>query len=296
MEGSASEHELTELSQVLEQLYTYLIAPIPVEWLPALPEEVITIVPHGSLFQVPFAALRNRDVSFIEAHAHVLAPSIDLLRYIAEHARHILHAGQSNLLAFVNPAPMPEEHLQPLTVAEEQAADLLKFYAHAQDNLLLVGRAAEKQRLLRDAAHYTTLLFATHGEAFDEDPEQSYLALARVPPDDGYLRVADIYRLDLHADLVILSACETGRGKISGDGIIGLSRAFIYAGASSLLMSLWQIPEKESVWQLDLFHQYWREDGLSKAQALWETQRNFYENYPERPDLWAGFVLLGEWQ
>src|SRR5579885_975259 len=165
MEGSASEHELTELSQVLEQLYTYLIAPIPVEWLPALPEEVITIVPHGSLFQVPFAALRHRDVRFIAPHAHVLAPSINLLHYTAEHARHILHAGQSNLLAFVNPAPMPEEHLQPLAVAEEQAADLLKFYAHAQDNLLLVGRAAEKQRLLRDAAHYTTLLFATHGEA-----------------------------------------------------------------------------------------------------------------------------------
>lgn len=289
-------HELMMLSQVLEQLYMYLIAPIPVEWLPASPEEVITIVPHGSLFQVPFVALRNRDVSFIETHAHVLAPSINLLHYTAEHARRVFHAGQSNLLAFVNPAPMPEEHLQPLAVAEQQAADLLKFYAHAQDNLLLIGKDAEKQRLLRDAAHYTTLLFATHGEAFDEDPVQSYLALARVPPDDGYVRVADIYRLDLHADLVILSACETGRGKISGDGIIGLSRAFIYAGASSLLMSLWQIPEKESVWQLDLFHQYWREDGLSKARALWETQRNFYENYPERPDLWAGFVLLGEWQ
>jgi CHAT domain-containing protein len=284
----------TAMTQALEELYTYLIAPIPAEWLPAQPEEVITIVPHGSLFQVPFAALRHHATGFIEAHAHVLAPSIDLLRYTAEHAHRLLHADQPNLLAFVNPAPMPEESFMPLVVTEQHAPALREFYTHDRDNSILTGRAAEKQRLLQEAAHYTTILFATHGEAFDEDPVQSYLALARVPPDDGYLRMSDIYRLDLHADLIILSACETGRGKISGDGIIGLSRAFIYAGASSVLMSLWQIPEKESMWQVDLFHQYWREEGLSKA--LWKTQRSFCENYPERPDLWAGFVLFGEWQ
>ncbi len=136
---------------------------------------------------------------------------------------------------------------------------------------------------------------ATHGKASDKDPLQSYLVLARTEGEDGYLRVPDILELKLYADLVILSACETGRGHITGDGVNGLSRAFLLAGTSSLLMSLWSIPEKETLYQLYIFHESWRKEGLSKAQALRQAQREELANYPEEPDAWAGFAIIGEW-
>jgi CHAT domain-containing protein len=295
-EEQSNKKDVAEFALILEQLYTYLVAPIPVEWLPVSPAESLTIIPHGPLFLVPFAALRRGNVNFVEEHATVLAPSIHLLSYTAEQLRRVPHLDQPNLLALVNPAPLPEGNFTPLAVTEQLAPELLSYYAHTEQNLCLIGPSAGKDALFRSAAHYNTLLFATHGEVCDGEPLQSYLVLACVPPDDGYVCVSDIYRLELCADLVLLSACETGRGTISGDGVLGLSRAFLYAGACSVLMSLWQIPEKVSMWQVDLFHQYWREEGMSKGRALWETQRSFCQEYPDRPDLWAGFVLFGEGQ
>jgi CHAT domain-containing protein len=139
------------------------------------------------------------------------------------------------------------------------------------------------------------LHFATHAQAFDDDPLASYLALACIPPEEnGYLRVPEIFQLDLHTDLVILLACETGSGKVTGDGINGLSRAFIGAGTPSLLMSLWPIPEQESFNQIYLFYEHWQTAHHSKAQALRLAQLEILEDHPEEPAIWSVFALVGE--
>jgi CHAT domain-containing protein len=292
-----NERQREELSQTLKTLYTYLIEPVPARLLPSSPEEVVTIIPHGPLFRIPFAALKNRAGRYlIEDHALVYAPSQTLLHYTAHNAQQVIHAGTPDLLAFVNPSPFPPSTLPALPNTEQDFDYITQFYQNASHNVILKGSAATKQRLSEEASFHTILCFATHAQVNDDDPLQSSIALAEVTPGSGYLRMPDIAQLTLHTTLVILSACRTGRGKLTGDGVIGLSRAFFQAGTPSLLVSLWSIPEKESIDQLFYFHRYWREQSQSKAQALQATQLQRLHRYRDQPDVWAGFALIGEWQ
>ena len=239
--------QLALTSNILQKLYTYLLAPIPHALFPLSEEETITIIPHGLLFLVPFAALKeNPQTHFIQKYPLIYSPSIHLLKYTHINQKQVIHAEDPNLLAFVNPAPFPDPDQPPLKFTDQHFDDITYFYQSKQKNTVLRGSNATKQTLWREAAQHTVLCFATHAQAFDTDPLASYLALARIPPEDGYLRVPEIFQLELHTDLVILSACETGLGKVSGDGVNGLSRAFIGAGTPSLLISLWPIPEEGS--------------------------------------------------
>ena len=145
--------------------------------------------------------------------------------------------------------------------------------------------------MLREAPQHTVIHLATHAEALEDEPLKSFIVLAKVPLEDGYLTVSDIFRLNLHSDIVILAACETGKGRITGDGVNGLGRAFIWAGTPSLLITLWSVPEEQTLQQMYHFHESWREKGMPKAQALRKAQlkcmRSGYNK--NRPDLWAGY-------
>jgi CHAT domain-containing protein len=287
----------TSMFQRLQELYGCLLAPIPHELLPTDAEEAITIIPHGPLFQVPFAALQEAATCqyFIQQHALIYAPSVHILKYIQANTRNIIFADSPSLLAFVNPVPLPGLDQSSLIFTEQKFGVIEAFYNQSERNTILKGGNALKAALWREAARHTVLYFATHAQAFDEDPLASYLALACVPSEeDGYLRVPEIFQLDLHTDLVILSACETGRGQITGDGINGLSRAFITAGTPSLLISLWPIPEEESFNQMYQFYEAWQTEQRSKAQALRMAQLESLENYPEQPAVWSAFALVGE--
>ena len=135
------------------------------------------------------------------------------------------------------------------------------------------------------------LHFATHGELNEADPLASGLLLVPGGADDGRLEVREIFGLDLHAQLVVLSACETGLGQLStGDELIGLQRAFLYAGTPAVVTTLWKVDDRASFVLMREFY-----DGLAKAdtgRALQAAQRAAMKEFPH-PFAWAAFGLTG---
>ena len=149
---------------------------------------------------------------------------------------------------------------------------------------------------------YRILHFATHGFVNDVNPELSGIVLSLVDKQGkrirGYLRLGDLFNLDYPADLIVLSACETGLGKeIQGEGLVGLTRGLMYAGAERLVVSLWQVDDKATAEFMQEFYKQMLENGKSANEALRATQLKMrkQENRQE-PYYWAAFTFLGEWR
>jgi CHAT domain-containing protein/tetratricopeptide (TPR) repeat protein len=148
---------------------------------------------------------------------------------------------------------------------------------------------------------YRIVHFATHSQINNVRPDLSAIILSRVdrrgiPRPDAYVRARDIYGLNFPADLVVLSSCKTGLGKnVEGEGLVGMARGFIYAGASRVVVSLWDVNDRATT---DLMSEFYRGmDQFSDAEALRNAQLRMLKNYPDLPPyFWAGFVLQGEWQ
>ncbi|HEV7743619.1 MAG TPA: CHAT domain-containing tetratricopeptide repeat protein [Pyrinomonadaceae bacterium] len=160
------------------------------------------------------------------------------------------------------------------------------------------SRATVTKTNLRD---YRIVHFATHGLLNNEHPELSGIVLSlfdkQGQPQDGYLRLQDIYNLKLPVDLVVLSACNTGLGKdVRGEGLIGLTRGFMYAGASSVVASLWKVDDEATSELMQLFYGYMLRDGLSPAAALRKAQLTMSQQKRwQSPYYWAGFVIQGQY-
>ncbi len=151
-------------------------------------------------------------------------------------------------------------------------------------------------------SHYRIVHFATHGVVDFEHPDLSGVVLSMVDekgePQDGYLRLHDIYNLNLPADMVVLSACQTGVGKqIKGEGLIALTRGFMYAGAFRVVASLWKVDDEATAELMAEFYKQMFTDGLKPAAALHAAQLNLsHQKRWRSPYYWAGFVLQGEWK
>jgi CHAT domain-containing protein/Tfp pilus assembly protein PilF len=156
--------------------------------------------------------------------------------------------------------------------------------------------------LSRQLSQYRILHFATHGLLNSERPELSGLVFSLVDqegrPQDGFLRLHEIYNLQLNADLIVLSACETGLGKeIKGEGLIGLTRGFMYSGAPRVVASLWNVDDLATAELMKLFYQRMLKDGLPAGAALRAAQLELSgQKRWASPYFWAGFVLHGEWK
>jgi CHAT domain-containing protein len=286
-----------ELSALLEDIYDLLITPIK-ELLPQSPEDVVTVIPHGPLFRIPFAALKMKGKNrfMIEDHTVVYAPSIGILRHIQHMKLEVSRHRPLTLLGVVNPTfgknvvDSAGEPFTPLPITEQKFDKIARYYTDVGSNRL-TGTKATKKDFLAEAYNYDVIYFATHAEAIETDPKMSYIALA-----DDRLRVPDVLKAKLQADLVILGACKTGRGRITGDGVEGLSRMFILAGTPTLFATLWEVPEFQTLDQSFLFHERWLGQGKSKAAALRDAQLQGLWNFPEQIEAWAGFVLVGAWR
>jgi CHAT domain-containing protein len=153
-----------------------------------------------------------------------------------------------------------------------------------------------------ELGQYRILHLATHSLLNSQHPELSGVVLSLVDPagrvQDGFLRLHDIYNLELNADLVVLSACRTALGKeIRGEGLVGLTRGFMYAGAPRVVASLWDVRDKATAELMKRFYQGMWRDGLSPAAALRAAQVAMWkERRWSAPFYWAGFVLQGEWR
>ncbi|MFN7975202.1 MAG: CHAT domain-containing protein [Acidobacteriota bacterium] len=292
----------------LERLHAALIAPVE-PWLPRDPEDVVTIVPHGPLFYLSFAALRDaRARPLVESHALCYEPAIGLATLTRREQR----ADQRTVLAIGNPLmpAIPGRDLPPLPAAEDEARDVAARFPRSQDSLLLGNRASERQ-VRRLATGRACLHFATHAVLRDDEPLESLVILSATTGEsdataDGLLTAEEILDLHLDADLVTLSACETGLGRVTGDGIIGLARSFLGAGAASVVASLWSVADVSTRFQMERFYSELGQ-GVPKARALRHAQVATIDALrqgairtpsgrvlPESPFFWAPFVLIGD--
>jgi tetratricopeptide (TPR) repeat protein len=167
--------------------------------------------------------------------------------------------------------------------------------------LSLTGLRANKADFLSKIAptidQYGSIVFATHGVMSTHVPGlmEPFLALSMAPPGtDGFLKMSDILSLKMNADVVALTACQSGLGKeLSGEGVMSMGRAFHYAGAKSVLMSLWEVEEKSAVTLAESFFKY-RKEGKTKLESL-EAARNDIRNAGyKHPFFWSAFILVGE--
>jgi CHAT domain-containing protein len=196
---------------------------------------------------------------------------------------------------------MRDENLDPLPEAEQEVKALGQLYGPARSKVY-VGADAREDRLKAEASQARVLHFATHGILDNASPMYSHLALARGDTnEDGLLEAWEIMQMDLKADLVVLSACETARGRFgAGEGMIGLSWALFIAGAPAAVVSQWKV---ESASTRDLMVEFHRQltspvaakSKATKAEALRQAALKLMKN-PEtsHPFYWAGFVLVGD--
>jgi CHAT domain-containing protein len=153
-----------------------------------------------------------------------------------------------------------------------------------------------------DLGNYRYVHFATHGYLDADRPDLSALVLSMVDDEgraqNGFLRVREVYNLSLPADLVVLSACETGLGKeIKGEGLVGLTRGFMYAGAARVAVSLWSVSDKATAELMRSFYEAMLKRGERPAAALRAAQLEMLKQKAwSAPYYWAAFVLQGEWR
>jgi CHAT domain-containing protein/Tfp pilus assembly protein PilF len=189
-----------------------------------------------------------------------------------------------------------------LPSSEREAREIAALVPAAQRLLALGFDASRARALSPELAQYRDLHFATHGELDSHRPELSKLVLSLFDkdghPEDGFLRLNDIYNLRLNADLVALSACRTALGQeIRGEGLVGLTRGFMYAGAARVLASLWSVEDRATADLMAIFYRDHLRQRLPPAEALRRAQLEI-ASQPGRksPYFWAGFSLQGEWR
>jgi CHAT domain-containing protein len=274
---------------------------------PALPElrahSRLLIVPEGPLWELPFQALECSPGRYLlDERALAYAPSLTALREMSR--RGPPPARPSSVLALGNPAiGEPRQRqvaalrggvLAPLPEAEDEVRALRRLYPRSA---VYLGADARESRVKEEAGRHRLLHLAAHGILDDQSPLYSHLVLARPAPgegDDGLLEAWEIMELDLQADLAVLSACETGRGRVApGEGLIGLSWAFSVAGCPTTVVSHWKVDSASTSRLMVEFHRRLAR-GRPKADALREAALAVKAD-PRyaHPFYWAGFIVLG---
>ncbi|HVG09836.1 MAG TPA: CHAT domain-containing protein [Thermoanaerobaculia bacterium] len=189
-----------------------------------------------------------------------------------------------------------------LRFSEREAEAIAALVPESQRFKALGFAASRAMATGGELARYRMVHFATHGLIDSRRPEMSSLVLSLVnergEPQNGFLRLHDIYNLELKADLVVLSACQTALGQeIRGEGLVGLTRGFMYAGAARVLASLWSVDDRATSLLMRRFYEHMITGGLRPAAALRQAQIDMSRDPQWRsPYYWAGFSLQGEWQ
>jgi tetratricopeptide (TPR) repeat protein len=242
----------------------------------------LIIAPHGVLHYLPFAALPDGDGYLIDRFSIRLIPSASTLVYLRTDQPKKL----CKLLALGNPdlgsraLDLPNAQVEAVTIA-----------AMFPDSRALVRADASKSAVKELGNGFSMLHFATHGRFDANAPLSSGLYLAKGREADGVLTVSDLYSLRWDVDLVTLSACETGLGKVAnGDDVIGLTRGFLYAGVRSIVASLWEVDDAATAHLMESFYKNLAEND--KREALRLAQIDTRQQYPE-PWFWAAFNILG---
>ena len=262
--------------QPLRLLHQFLIEQIAL-LLPTNPNTPVIFVPLGDLFLVPFPALQDPEGKFlIEKHNIVTAPSIQVLELTQQRSKGTLETSLEALVVGNPKMPTiplidpPGGVLQDLAWAKTEANAIAHFF----NTQAITGADATKLYIQQLLPKARLIHLATHGLL--DDIRQlgipGAIALAPSEEDNGFLTAGEIYNMKLKAELVVLSACSTGQGKITGDGVIGLSRCLIAAGVKSVIVSLWSVGDLSTALLMVKFYQIFQQ-GVAATVALNEAQR-----------------------
>jgi CHAT domain-containing protein/uncharacterized protein HemY len=282
----------------LPTLHQLLIDPIQT-LLPKDSNAHVIFIPQGSLFQVPFPALQDANGTYlIQKHTILTAPSIQVLDLTRQQrqklAQNQSHSGRALVLGnptmpSVSLSPgVPKQRLSPLPGAEAEA----RAIAPLLNTQAITGAQGTKAEIVQKMPQASIIHLATHGLLDNVRGLASAIALAPSGSDDGLLTAEEIFDMKLQANLVVLSACNTGFGRITGDGVIGLSRALISAGVPSVIVSLWAVPDAPTSELMQSFYQN-LQNNPDKAQALRQAMLTTMKTHPQ-PRNWAAFTLIGE--
>ncbi|AFZ01267.1 CHAT domain-containing protein [Calothrix sp. PCC 6303] len=280
----------------LQQLHELLITPIA-NHLPKNPSDRVIFIPHESLFLVPFPALKDANNKYlIEKHTILTAPAIQVLDYTRKNTETLniasLQPGDTLLVGNPNMpiTGIPPIQQRPLPGTEKEANKI----APILNTQPLIGKQATKSAVLQKISTAKIIHLATHGLLYGFGERiPGAIALAPDTPgvNEGLLKTTEIINLNLKADLVVLSACDTGGGEITGDGVVGLSRSLLTAGAESVIVSLWAVDDSSTS---DLMVEFYSQlqQNPDKAKALRQAMLSTMKKHPH-PIHWGAFTLIG---
>jgi CHAT domain-containing protein/tetratricopeptide (TPR) repeat protein len=287
------------------------------------PEQRLIVVPDGLLHYLPIEALIHNGHYLVEDHTISYLPSAGMLNQLQDSKAQSETGDKMELLAFGDPIfglemkasgsgkprsrridvvrdalGSPGFRLPSLPRTRDEVNYIASLFP-AERTRLYLGKDSTEDAFKRESLRrYRRLHFATHSLIDEVSPSRSavVLTLDNSPDEDGFLDVYEISELDLDCDLVVLSACQTGRGALlSGEGIVGLSRAFMYAGARSLVVSLWSVSDISTGHLMKSFYQHLK-GNLGNAAALRSAKLQMLhgDTATRHPYYWASFIAIGK--
>lgn len=332
---AVKEQKITNLAQVpfslqlSQKLYELIFQPL-VKYLAK--DTQIIVVPDGILYYLPFEALvtdiakkrhdpkqlfsRYQNAHYlIEDYAISYVPAASILA-LERTAVESQKPSKGKLVAFGKPdfgpfkdvaaaemslaANLSLKKSQGLIFAPLSVQDVYEVSEIMRPASVFIEDEATEDRFKKEAGYFSNIYLSTHAIIYESQPMYSLIAFAQNadPSEDGFLHTYEVFNLRLNADLVTLSACETGLGKLSrGEGLIGLTRAFLYAGAQSVVVSMWSVDESTAM-LMKHFYKNIRK-GKTKIEALQQAKLTLLKTREKglsfaHPFLWAPFVLVGE--
>jgi CHAT domain-containing protein len=266
-------------SQGASSLHRRLIAPL----VSAIKgKKHLTIVPHGALHYLPFNALKANDGELlIQDHTIRLLPSASVMKFLNKGT-----APTQSLLVFGNPDL--NDPKMDLPGAQTEAKAIAKLWP---DSKMVLRKHASESLFKKTASIFRYIHLASHGQFKQDAPMQSRVLLAADNDNDGSLTVSEIYDLKLNADMVILSACQTALGDVkNGDDVVGFNRGFLYAGAKSIVGSLWKVPDNPT--KNLMVELYTNLKSMGLREAMRKAQLSALKKY-KHPFNWAAFQVTG---
>jgi CHAT domain-containing protein len=246
------------------------------------------IVPHNILHYLPFEVLHDGNNFIINKYFILYLPSATAMKYIYNKRKRI----SPEVIAFGNP-DTGDPSVPSLPSAEMEVKSIKGIYPESE---IYIKNLAKERVFKQKAGLFNIVHIASHGEFNKLDPLLSCLCLSPGDGEDGRLETHEIFNLDLKStSLVVMSCCNTAIGKLlKGDELIGLNRAFMYAGTPSIIGTLWSINDKATSHFMGLFYNFLR--NYTKEKALQLAKIEFINNTEySHPFFWAPFVLVGDW-
>jgi CHAT domain-containing protein len=295
----------TQYADQAYKLYQNLIEPLG-----TLPHRLI-IIPAGPMCDMPFESLLTAEISNPEhykSHPYLLKDHLISYCYSATLLKEMMYKKHLPTdYTYVGFAPSFGESATSVIRGKRFALSPLAFNKPEIEsiNALLGGgtifkdEAATENQFKEIASDYKIIHFATHGMANSNDPDYSLLAFTEIDDDqeNEFLYVSDLYNLELNAEMVVLSACETALGKnFSGEGIMSLARGFSYAGTKSIFTTLWSVNDHSTYNIIQAYYTYLQQ-GLEKDEALRLSKLDYIEranNFTAHPFLWSPYILIGD--